>query len=369
MREVKDKRRGIDASKRGGSDVSGIDKKGKGRKVTEKKPPYKAYLLFGLFLILLPTIQKMGLIGSATITVLGTVIFYAIVGIGMNVLLGYSGLISLGTAGFMGMGAYLSAYLTADLNLPFLLSVVVSVCIPLIIGLAIGLISLRLAGYYLAIATLAVAEIFRQVFIEFEVVTNGFSGKNAGYPKLFGVIQFDRQLTFIFMVVVLVGLMIFTYNFIHSRTGRALLTMRGSEAAAQAMGINLFRYKLTAFGIATAYAAIGGVLYVHFIRFAYPSGWNLMLSLQILAVIVIGGMQTIEGPILGSFVVFGVPELILKQLPVIGNVDGLAYVFTGVLIVVVIMFYPNGMIYLGNDMKKLWKKGRKHGKEQLPASE
>lgn len=334
-----------------------------------KKPPYKAYLIFGLILALLPTLQKMGFINSSTITVLGTVIFYSIVGIGMNVLLGYSGLVSLGTAGFMGIGAYMAAYLTEDMNLPFLLSLVISVGVPLIIGLVIGLISLRLEGYYLAIATLAVSEVFRQVFVELEAVTNGFSGKNASYPKLFGILQMDRQMTFIFMVAVLVGLMIFTYNFIHSRTGRALLTMRGSEHAAQAMGINLFRYKLTAFGIATLYAAIGGVLYVHFIRFAYPSGWNLMLSLQILAVIVIGGMQTITGPILGAFIVFGVPELILKELPVIGNVDGLAYVFTGVLIVVVTMFYPNGMIRLGDVFKERFKKGKSDERDKVPAGE
>jgi branched-chain amino acid transport system permease protein len=116
------------------------------------------------------------------------------------------------------------------------------------------------------------------------------------------------------------------------------------------------------------YAAIGGVLYVHFIRFAYPSGWNLMLSLQILAVIVIGGMQTIEGPILGAFIVFGVPELILKELPVIGNVDGLAYVFTGLLIVVVTMFYPNGVIRLGGVIKEKLRRRKTNEPEQVPAS-
>ncbi len=141
--------------------------------------------------------------------------------------------------------------------------------------------------------------------------------------------------------------------------------MRGSEAAAQAMGVNLLKYRLMAFGIATLYAALGGVLYVHFIRFAYPSGWNVNLSLQILAVVVIGGMRTIIGPVIGSFIVFGVPELILKQLPIIGNIDGLAYIFTGVLIIVVILFYPNGLIYIGHDIKKLFKKEKIH-EETLP---
>lgn len=326
------------------------------------KQSYSKYLIFGVVLALAPTAQQLGILESSTIIILGTVMFYAIVGIGLNVLLGYSGLISLGTAGFMGLGAYLSAYFTQDLNLPFTLSMIISVLIPLIIGLVIGLISLRIEGYYLAIATLGVAEIFRQFFVEFEVVTGGFSGKNAGYPYLFNLIQLNRQWTFILIVAFLVLLLILTENFINARTGRALLTMRGSESAAQAMGINLLKYKLTAFGVATLYAGIGGVLYVHFIRFAYPSGWSLTLSLQILAVIVIGGMRTISGPIVGSFVVFGVPELILKKLPIIGNIDGLAFIFTGILIIVVILFYPHGLIYLGNDVKQWWRnrKGKQH---------
>ncbi len=312
---------------------------------------YIKYILFGVVLALLPLLQQMGIIKSSTVTIFGTILFYAIVAIGLNVLLGYSGLISLGTAGFMGLGAYLSAYLTDDLKLPFLVSLIISIVVPLLIGLLIGLVSLRISGMYLAIATLAVAEIFKKIFIEFDNITGGFSGKRAGYPNLFGI-TLDRDTTFILIVVLLVIVMILTDNFIHSATGRALLTMRVSEAAAQAMGINLLKYKLTAFAIATVYASLGGVLYVHFIRFSYPATWNLLLSLQILAVIVIGGVRTISGPIIGSIIVFGIPELILKQLPVIGSIDGLAYIFTGILIIVVILFYPNGLIYIGKDIKK-----------------
>lgn len=321
---------------------------------------YRKYILLGLAFVIAPFLQKLGLISSSSIIVLGTVMFYAIVGIGLNILLGYSGLISLGTAGFMGLGAYLSAYLTQDLNLPFIVSLVISVGVPLLIGLVIGLISLRIEGYYLAIATLGVAEIFRQVFVELDFFTGGFSGKNAAYPDL--IFKLDRMGTYILIAGVLTLLMIVTHNLVHSRSGRALLTMRGSEAAAQAMGINLLKYRLLAFGIATLFAAIGGVLYVHFIRFAYPSAWNINLSLQILAVVVIGGMRTIIGPVIGSLIVFGVPELILKQLPIIGNIDGLAYIFTGLLIIVVILFYPNGLIYLGHDIKQVFKKEKIHEK-------
>lgn len=325
---------------------------------------YVKYILFGILLCFIPLLQSAGILNSATVTIFGTILFYAIVGIGLNVLLGYSGLISLGTAGSMGLGAYISAYLSDDLKFPFIISLIIAMVVPLIIGLIIGAVSLRLEGYYLAIATLGIAEIFRKIFVEFEVITGGFSGKNSNYPVLFGGIKLNRGSTFILIVIALIIVMIFTHNFIHSATGRALLTMRGSEAAAQAMGINLFKYKLIAFGVATVYAGLGGALYVHFIKFAYPSTWTLTLSLQILAVIVIGGVRTISGPIVGSFVVFGVPELILKRLPVIGNTDGLSFIFTGILIILVILFYPNGLIFVFNDIKKYFKKKKVMVNEQ-----
>jgi len=318
---------------------------------------YSKYILLGLILASFPALQEMGFIRSATVAIFGTILFYAIVALGLNVLLGYSGLVSLGTAGFMGFGAYMTSILTGDLGIPFIVSLAISVIVPTAIGLLVGLVSLRITGMYLGIATLAVSEVFRQIFGEFDTITGGFSGKRAEFPSFFGF-TFDRDMTFILLVAILILLMILTDNFIHSPVGRALLTMRASEAAAQAMGINLLKYKLMAFALATAYAALGGVLYAHFIRFSFPDTWNLMLSLQILAVIVIGGLRTISGSIIGSIIVFGVPPIILTRLPVIGDIDGLAFVFTGVLIIIVILFYPNGLVHIGHDIKKIFRKKR-----------
>ena len=316
---------------------------------------YLIYVLIGVGLALLPTLQGMDLILSSTVTIWGSIIFYAIVAIGLNVLLGYSGLVSLGTAGFMGVGAYMAAYFTESMDWPFFLSLAVAVIVPTVAGLLVGLVSLRVSGMYLAIATLAVAEIFRLVFVQFPEFTGSFQGSRANFPVIFGNLL-DRDSTIIFLAILLVILLILTDNFIHSPVGRALLTMRVSEPAAQAMGINLLKYKLMAFGLATAYAALGGVLYAHFVRFVFPTDWTLMLSLQIVAVIIIGGAKTILGPIIGSIIVFGVPPMILTRLPVIGDIDGLAFVFNGVLIIVVILFYPNGLIYIGHDVKKLFRK-------------
>ncbi|MDF2951163.1 MAG: leucine/isoleucine/valine transporter permease subunit [Anaerocolumna sp.] len=324
--------------------------------------PYKQYLLFGLVLLLIPVLVHIGVIKYSFLTIIASILIYSIVALGVNLLVGYSGLVSLGTAGFMGMGTYLAAYFTADLKLPFEISLIISVAVPMIIGVVTGLVSLRIEGYYLAIATLAISEILRKVFVEFDVVTNGFSGKDADYPTMLGFFELDRNSTFILIVVILIAVMFITHNFINSYTGRALSTMRGSEAAAQAMGINIYRYRLLSFAVAVGYAALGGVLYIHFIKYTYPNAWTLLFSLNILAVIIIGGVRSIPGTILGAFIVFGVPDLILKNLPVIGDIDGLAYVFNGVLIIVVILLYPAGLIHFWHNTKMKLAKGRK-GKE------
>lgn len=319
----------------------------------KKGKPYTDYLLFGVILCLLPILVQLGLLKYSYLTTVASILIYSIVALGLNLLVGYSGLVSLGTAGFMGLGTYLAAYLTADLGLPFELSLLISVAVPMVIGILTGLVSLRIEGYYLAIATLAISEILRKTFVEFESITNGFSGKKAGYPVLLGFLELGRNGTFILIVVFLVAIMIITHNLINSYTGRALSTMRGSEAAAQAMGINIYRYRLLSFALAVGYSALGGVLYMHFVKYTYPNAWTLTLSLNILAVIIIGGIRSIPGTILGAFVVFGVPDLILKRLPVIGSIDGAPYIFNGIMIILVILFYPIGLIHIKNDIRKI----------------
>lgn len=326
-----------------------------------KKPVFKmnahlGYVLFGLALCLVPLLVEFGMLRSSYITLVGSVIIYSIAAIGLNLLLGWSGLISLGTAGFMGLAAYIAAYLTVDLRLPFEVGLLMALAIPLIIGILVGLVSLKIEGMYLAIATLSVSEILRKSFEELGFITNGFSGKTAGYPKLLGFFQLDRNSTYVLLVIFLVGVMILIHNLINGQMGRALNAMRGSEAAAQAMGVHLLKYRLVAFALATGLAALSGVLYIHFIKYTYPPTWSLGMSLNILSAIIIGGVRNIYGTILGVFVVFAVPDLFLKNIPYFGSMPGFAYIINGVLIILVILFYPNGLIYLGNDMKKLWTK-------------
>ncbi|MFH5836153.1 branched-chain amino acid ABC transporter permease [Proteiniclasticum sp. C24MP] len=330
----------------------------KAKKNIFQKHPAIGFILFGLLLALIPTLAEMGIMKNGYVTTIGGTLIYAIAALGLNILLGWSGLISLGTAGFMGLAAYISAYLTVDLNLPFEVSFFLAVLIPTLIGILVGLVSLKIEGLYLAIATLAVAEVLRKTFEELGKYTGGFSGKSAEYPTLFGVLELDRTTMFYFIIFVLVIIMILTSNMMKGRLGRALNAMRGSEAAAQAMGVNLLTHRLIAFALATIFASVAGVLYVHFVKFSYPSTWSLAMSLNFLAIIIIGGLRSIYGTVLGAFIVYAVPDMFLKQIPFF---EDLSYVLNGVLIILVIIFYPNGLISIGYDIRKLFRKLTKGG--------
>lgn len=329
-------------------------------KIKLLKNPHFRFILFGMLLSVIPSLANIGMLKSSHIIIIGGTLIYAIAALGLNILLGFSGLISLGTAGFMGLASYISAYVTINMNLPFEVALIVAVVVPTIIGVLVGLVSLKIEGMYLAIATLCVSEILRKTFEEFDVFTNGFSGKQAEFPELLGFIKLDRTTTYYLIVIVLVIVMLVTYNMINGQLGRALNAMRGSEAASQAMGVNLLKYRLLAFAIATIFASIAGVLYVHFIRFSYPTTWSLKLSLDFLAMIIIGGLRSIYGTVLGAFIIFAVPDLFLKQIPYFNQ---LSYVFNGLLIILVIMFYPNGLIHIGIDIKKLKAKFKKTDKK------
>ncbi|MDL2323934.1 branched-chain amino acid ABC transporter permease [Ruminococcaceae bacterium OttesenSCG-928-A16] len=300
------------------------------------------FMLFGVVIGLLPWLSDAGLMKSSTLSYIGNVLIYAVAALGLNLLLGYSGLISLGTAGFMGLGSYIAAYVAKDMELGFWVATLLAILIPTLIGILIGLVSLRIAGIYLAIATLCVSEILLKTFEQLDTFTGGMQGKTTAYPTLFQN-PLTRNGTYLLLVVALILVMMLTHNLVNGQMGRALHAMRGSEVAAQAMGVNLLKYRLIAFSLATAYAALAGALYVFFIKFSYPSVWNLNLSLYILAAVVIGGFRSIYGTVLGAFVVWAIPDLVLKNLPVIGEINGLAYIFNGILIILVVMFAPGGI--------------------------
>jgi ABC-type branched-chain amino acid transport system, permease component len=312
---------------------------------------YLQYLLVGA-VFLLPVIIHG--VPTATVTLAASMVYTAIAGLGINVLLGYSGQISLGHAAFMGLSAYMSAYLTKQLELPFLLSMLVAVIAPLLIGLILGAIAVRLEGFYLAIATLGFGEILRQLFIEMDWFTGGFSGASATYPKIFGH-ALTKNGMYIFMVGLLVALMMLVYNLVHSSTGRAMIAMKSSRTAAMAMGVNVFQYKLISFAISSVFAGLAGVCYVHFFRHVDPTVWTAALSLNLIALVVIGGAATVGGAVVGAVVMHGLPEL-MKGMPIIGEIPGVPLLIVGILMAIMLIFYPRGLIHIPRDIVTFFQK-------------
>jgi len=327
--------------------------------------PYLDYCIFGLILATAPWfVENTQWFLFAWITTISTFIVYAIACLGKNILMGYGGLASLGTAGFIGVGAYMSAILTIDLGWSFFPVFITTVLFTMLLGVIVGLLASRVEGFFLAIATLVIAEIFRTIFTQWEIF-NGFRGRQVPrFPHLLGEganesiapggLLYDsflhgtltRNQTYFLLIIFLVLAMMLTYRIFKSSTGRALSAMSGSQSAATAMGVNIFRYRILAFTIATGFAGASGALFMAFFTITMPDQWGLIISLFIFGAGVIGGLRSVAGTILGAAIVWLVPQLILVNLPVIGDINGMPFLFKGLMIIVVVLFSPAGLIYI-----------------------
>jgi branched-chain amino acid transport system permease protein len=314
-----------------------------------KGHPYRNFIFTGLILLLIPLFHSIGVIGSGTLGIWAYIIFITVVALGLNILLGFSGLISLGTAGFVGAGA-LGTGVFISLGLPFELAALLAILISALLGALIGFLSLKVEGLYLAIATLFVGEILRQIYTQVEL----FGGQmlRIGAIDFLGFIRLsanppgERRILFAFLVVILIGMMIVMYHLTQSKTGRALLAMSRSESAAQAMGVVILKYRLVAFVTATVFASVGGVMYALYFQNVPTTAWTLDLSLFIIAMVVVGGFKSIYGTLIGAFIIHGIPNLILKE--IFGDIS---FIFSGILIILVILYYPYGAIQLFYDAK------------------
>ena len=177
------------------------------------------------------------------------------------------------------------------------------------VGFLVGLPALRMHGIYLAIATLAVAEIFQHIFIRWESVTGGFRGLPVPKAEIAGF-RFDDEVSFYFLcLVVLAAMMLGALNILRSPTGRAWVAIRDSEIAAQSMGVNLAYYKTRSFAISAAVTGLAGALYAHQIKFLGPDQFTLMTSIEFLMMVVIGGMGSLHGAVLGAVSPFVSPSM------------------------------------------------------------
>jgi len=215
------------------------------------KNPLSQIIVFAIIMVILQLLSMAGKIPNSFVYALGNTMIYAISAIGFCLLLGYSGLASLGTAGFIGIGSYAAFYVMQQFGLPYIVALIVTLVVSIIIGVVVGFISLRIEGIYLAILTLGLSEIIRNLLMAIKP-TIKIDLENA---KLFGLQLGDRGGYFLILAVFVVLLWL-TSNLINSPTGRAMLAMKNSTSAAQAMGISLMKFRLLAFVIATVYAAV-----------------------------------------------------------------------------------------------------------------
>jgi branched-chain amino acid transport system permease protein len=316
--------------------------------------------LFLIFLILIP------FVADAYILYVANLIGFAIIGaVGLNILTGFTGQISLGHAAFMGVGGYTAAVLMTRLDFSFWLALPCAGLVAALAGLVIGIPSLRVKGLYLCMATLAAQFIFEFIFIHWEFMTKGIRGINVPSPAL-GNFLLDTEKRFYFLTLMMVILAVgFARNLVRSRVGRAFVAIRDRDLAAEIMGISLFRYKLTAFAISSFYAGVAGALWVSFMRIVTPDHFPFHLSIQYLAMVIVGGLGSVLGSIFGAIFMILTPELLnalssalSKMIPGVGQLFiPMKEVVFGALIVLFLIFEPLGLAEIWRRIKaffQLW---------------
>ena len=271
---------------------------------------------------------------------------YAIVALGMNLLTGYAGQISMGHAAFFAVGAYTAAFFTG-MGISFWVALPVGGILAAFLGIFIGMPALRMKGLYLAIATMGFGFIMEQVISSWVYVTNGVNGRQLGRPTL-GPIDFSSDKFYFYLVFfVLLIMLLIMKNILRTPTGRAMTAVRDSEVAAESMGVNLAVYKTAAFAISALYAGIAGSLFAHHMRFIGPENFDVTVSINFLIMIIIGGMGSVHGSIFGAMFMTLLPEMIAlgkDYLPTaIGQQSGLQGTVYGVLLVLFVLFEPLGI--------------------------
>src|SRR5262245_61012023 len=262
------------------------------------------YGLLAVVVLLLPALFVSYHVGEIT-----WFFIYGICGVSLMVLVGYTGLLSLGHAAFLGIGAYAHAFFLQH-GVPWVASVALATLITTASGIVVGLPALRMSGIYLAIATLAFAVIIQEVFSRWEAVTKGFAGMPVEKPVIFGV-HFSDAATFYYLCAAILALTLWmTRNLLRSPTGRAWIAIRDSEIAAQSMGVNLAVYKSIAFACSAALMGLAGALFAHKIAYLAPDIFTILLSIQLLLLVIVGGLGSLHGAVFGAIFVALLPPVI-----------------------------------------------------------
>ena len=277
------------------------------------------YQDFGLFrdrtqrdwyLVLVLGLLSMPFLLPAYLVDFSLVLIFGLCGLSLMVLVGYTGLVSLGHAAFLGIGAYSHVYFSQDLGVPWVVSVTLAAIVSAAAGVLVGLPALRMTGLYLAIATLAFALIIQEVFTRWDSVTGGLKGRVVERPVIFGYALHDDVAFYVLCLGFLISGLWLTRNLLRTPAGRALMAIRDSEIAAQSIGINLAFYKIMAFGYSAGMMGVAGALFAHKVGFLAPDIFTVLLSIQFLLMVVVGGLGSLHGAIFGAIFVALLPVAI-----------------------------------------------------------
>jgi len=285
-----------------------------------------------LFLIIFPLLA---INNTFLLTITSLIMIYSIAAIGLNLIMGYLGQISIGHAAFMSIGAYVSAISVVKYSLPIPIGILLAVIISFIFGLILGFPTLRLKGFYLAIATMGFGVAIEQIAGAWEHMTGGHTGiRNIPFYKFFNI---DILKYYFVLFFLLISFYLFN-SLINGKYGRAWKTIRENEKAAAVIGINVSKFKIIGFAIGSAFAGLSGALYAHVIGYISPADFGLAKSLDLLVIVVIGGLAINFGPIVGSIIYAGLPFMFSR-------LEFSMSIIFGLLLIIVVLFMPRGIGY------------------------
>jgi branched-chain amino acid transport system permease protein len=273
---------------------------------------------------------------------------HVLLAVGLNLVMGYTGQVSLGHAAFYGVGAYGSGVLTTKLGMDPWLAALAALGISMVIALAIGIPSLHLQGYYLSVATLGFGIILHIAFVEMATLTGGPSGL-VGIPELslYGT-PLNTDLRYYYLVWLVVAVTLAgAFRLVDSRLGRALRAIGADETAATLSGINTWATKVQIFVIAAGIASLAGSLYAHYITFLSPDSFGFMFSVELIVMVVVGGTRSVWGSVVGAVLLTVLPE----YLRAVKDYDVLVY---GAIVILVVMWAPSGIAGLARQVFARW---------------
>ena len=285
-------------------------------------------------------------LGKYSIFLLSLLAIYALVSLGLNLLMGYTGQIAAGHAGFLAIGAYVTAIFTANFEwLPVPVTLLLAGTISGMIGFLLGIPILRLKGFYIAMATLAFGVVVSEVILQWSSVTGGDDGFSVPTARI-GSFVFDSDLKLFYLIIpVTIIMTLLAKNLVNGYIGRAFIALRESEIAAQTIGVDLAKYKTIAFAISAFYTGVAGGLFAFLITYLSPDAFTIELSIDFIAMIVIGGMGSIIGSIVGAVILTGMQQ-------VLAGLQDLQILIFGLALIIFMIFMPKGIVGMLADLKE-----------------